>query len=289
MNGSLSISGSEGRRAGAFSMLELLLAMSIMGVIVAALYGMFYHTQRALRMNVNQVDVLESTRLALDLIRRDVAQMAPCNRPGGTNFTAAVSRPYWRPSQGLPVVQVLPDGERRTNILQEAFLLTRRAEPFEAVVYRVLYAKNGVGVLARYATNALPWTFNPTNLCPAALSAPPELFIPALEGVVHFRFVPYDADGFPMVYWTTNNYGPNVWLEEDLGGETRSAFLNDRLPAYVELELGVLEPSAYQQYKSFPAGSAQAFKFLQNRAGQVHLFRQRMAVPRGSATRAIVR
>ena len=54
----------------AFSIMELLVAVSIMTFIVYALYQMFHQTQKALRGNITQVDVLESGRAALEMMSR---------------------------------------------------------------------------------------------------------------------------------------------------------------------------------------------------------------------------
>ena len=90
-----------------------------------------------------------------------------------------------------------------------------------------------------------------------------------------------NAFPYPSVLLATNApnlyYAPNLYLTRDRAStETRFAFLSNALPAYLELELGVLEPKARDQYQAFAAGSIMAQRFLSNRAGQVHLFRQRI-------------
>ena len=108
---------SEARRATqrAFSLMELMLSVSIMVVIVGALYAMFYQTQKALRSSVNQVDVLESGRVAMDLLSRELSQMAPTRLANSTNFVAFLTPVY------QPVVQRVPVAGNlfRTNRLQE--------------------------------------------------------------------------------------------------------------------------------------------------------------------------
>lgn len=266
------------RRQPGFSLLELLLAISIMGVIIVALYGMFYQVQRGLRANVTQVDVLEGSRATMDLLTRDMTDMAPCDRFLGTNLTGRVA--YWP-----PVVQNLMGGARRTNFLYELAFLTRYNQEFSATSYRVLFAGNGVGTLSRYATNALPWVMDPTNLVHQVLRQTPERFTPVLKGVIHFRVVPYDALGLPMIYRPTNVYQPEVLLTLDQGGETAFAFTSNALPAYLEVELGIIEPQTLAQYEGFPAGSTRALEFLADHAGQVQLFRQRIPIRLGATMR----
>jgi hypothetical protein len=45
----------------------------------------------------------------------------------------------------------------------------------------------------------------------------------------------------------------------------------------VDFELGILEQSAYDRYKSLPVYNAQT-NYLAHQAGHVHLFRQRVSV-----------
>jgi hypothetical protein len=54
-------------------------------------------------------------------------------------------------------------------------------------------------------------------------------------------------------------------------------FTNNAVPAYVELELGVLEPAVLKRYDSIPDPLI-ASNFLAAHAGNVHLFRQRIAI-----------
>lgn len=271
------------RRRRAFSLLELMLAITITSVIVVALYSMFYQVQRGLRANVTQVDVLEGSRAAMDIISRDVAAMSPSDRELGTNLTAYISAAYWPPT-----VQLLAGGTSvRTNVLQEVGFLSRYGQEFTATSYRVIEANNGVGALARYTTNATPWRVDPTNLIASALAQPPQRFTRLLEGVIHFQTTPYDALGLPMIARPTNIYAPEVLLEADVGGYTRFAFLSNALPAYLEIELGVLEPRTLEQFKTFPQGSDRAKRFLAEHAGQVHLFRQRVPVRLGAEMRPL--
>jgi hypothetical protein len=46
----------------------------------------------------------------------------------------------------------------------------------------------------------------------------------------------------------------------------------------VEFELGVLEPQTLARYRSIPDVTTQS-NFLASHAGNVHLFRQRIAIP----------
>src|SRR5580698_5587978 len=61
----------------AFSMVELLVAMTLMTLIVLALMAVFNSTQRAFRASVTQTDILEGGRATMDLISTDLRGMVP--------------------------------------------------------------------------------------------------------------------------------------------------------------------------------------------------------------------
>jgi prepilin-type N-terminal cleavage/methylation domain-containing protein len=310
---------SEARRATqrAFSLMELMLSVSIMVVIVGALYAMFYQTQKALHSSVNQVDVLESGRVAMDLLGRELSQMAPTRLAGGlppaaftrrnandsvalftalqgegVNFAAFLTPVY------QPVVQRLPVAGNlfRTNRLQEIYFFSRYGQAVSGTCYRVLYANNGVGTLSRFTTNANVADLQRLRLPVSSLALLAEQqastnFAPIASGVIHFRVLAYDTFGLPMT-WPTNRYDANsVWLVPDpydlsapaAAKETRCAFVSNALPAYLDIELGVLEPTTLAQFQSFPAGSSMATSFLSNHIGQVQLFRQRVPIAESAA------
>src|SRR5688572_31806835 len=97
------------RSEQAFSLIEIMVAVTLLSVITLGLLAMFYQTQRAFRVGTSQVDVLENGRAALQLICRDLQQMHVSNMDSVTNF-------YVEPANGLPVVMDLPDGSKRQNI-----------------------------------------------------------------------------------------------------------------------------------------------------------------------------
>ncbi|MEY2789591.1 MAG: hypothetical protein RLZZ34_2734 [Verrucomicrobiota bacterium] len=63
-------------RAGAFSLLELMISVGLLTVIILALYAMFDQTQKAFRQSLNQADLSEGGRSALDLMVRSVERAA---------------------------------------------------------------------------------------------------------------------------------------------------------------------------------------------------------------------
>ncbi|HOY58803.1 MAG TPA: prepilin-type N-terminal cleavage/methylation domain-containing protein [Verrucomicrobiota bacterium] len=311
-------------RQRAFSLMELMLALGIMAVIVGALYGMFHHTQKALRSNVTQVDVLEAGRAAMDFLIRDFEQLAASDVDGETNLLVGMSplpllvndeavlkRLYYTTNpppdfDGYnPVIQKLMGASAtRTNTLGEVYLLNRVGDRFIGTSYRVINATNGVGTLARHSGEMLARHMAFGWLSSNILTTPAFSYASIIDRVLHFRIQAYDATGLPMTWNTTNRFmglvdfnndgflnrldaiyypsiklNTNVFIARDrLASETALLFLTNALPSYIEIELGLLEPRAYEQYRAFDAGSTMARQFLQNRAAQVHLFRQRIPI-----------
>src|SRR6266699_2420166 len=68
------------RRLRGFSLLEMMVAVTLLLIIIAALLAMFYQTQRAFRLSATQVDVLESGRAAMELIGAELPEIAPSYR-----------------------------------------------------------------------------------------------------------------------------------------------------------------------------------------------------------------
>jgi len=155
--------------SSAFTLVELMVAMSVLTLIVLVLFKIFDKTQSALRSNVAQVDVLEGGRAIMDLLKRDLEQMTAPDGLDTNNINFYVGL-------GSPVnVLDLPGSESwtaRTNYLDEVCFLKLNRDSamnltWDATVYRVLsrvnttpdrftnrvyatnYAGEGVGWLAR--------------------------------------------------------------------------------------------------------------------------------------------
>lgn len=303
------------RASPGFSLMELLLAVGIMGVIVGALYGMFHHTQRALRSNLTQVDVLEGGRSVMEVLTRQLTQVVPSRVPGAVNLM------FRRTAGYQPLVQPLMTGNTaRTNVLFELFFLSRYDRDYEGTLYRVLDATNGVGTLARVSTNFPSWQLNNDTLAwmfSSLLARPPQDYVPLAEGVVHFRIDAYDGDGWPFnrergawmmlasnrVYYPQVSVyidrvtGTNVYFRNNVvlqpgtdsnwPNEIESAYLDTALPASLDVELALLESKANDQYKALGPGSPLASRFLANKAAQVHLFRQRIPLRQAPAIQAV--
>ncbi len=155
------------RRSGrlAFTLVELMVAMSVLTLIVFVLFKIFDKTQRAMRSNAAQVDVMEGGRAVMDLLRRDLEQM---ESPEGlttnnVNFYAGLAvrgasleLPGYDPDDS----STWPDNLKQ-NYLDEIYFLrpsreSTSNEVWEATVYRVLARTNLTPnelVYPQYATN----------------------------------------------------------------------------------------------------------------------------------------
>ena len=69
------------RNKGAFSIAELLIAISLLAVVVLALYSIFSQTQKAFRSSINQVDVNEGGRAAMGILVRDLERAVATGLP----------------------------------------------------------------------------------------------------------------------------------------------------------------------------------------------------------------
>jgi type II secretory pathway pseudopilin PulG len=271
--------------AAAFTLVEIMVVMAMLTVIILGLMAMFNQTQRAFRAGLAQTDQLEGGRMSSDLFMRDLQQIAPTFQTNGVNFYTQI------PNYTL-LQQILPASSYpRTNILENLFFMSRYNQTWSGIGYfvrtnpSVAGVMNPVGTLYRFETNVsraqiagdayLPYlTFlNATN---------PYNISKILDGVVHFRVVAYDPKGMILTNGSesiaSNNF---VTISNSFviaPGEVEfSAYSNNIVPAYVDVEVGVLEPAVLKRYNSIPGGTAR-LNFLANHAGNVQLFRQRIAI-----------
>ncbi len=291
-----------GRRR-AFTIVELLVAISILTLIVLVLYGLFDQVQKALRSNVAQVDVHEGGRAGMELLSREMEQMQAGNRAGITNIQIRLTGPPYQQA-------LLGANENRTNLLEGIIFLSHSNKSWFATSYKVLEFTNRVGnpfasdarfagrvgTLCRFTRRISDLDFANTNLLANAMKILDPALDPTpnyqvltnyqrvIDGVVHFRIHAYDTNGYSMNYLT--NRFANVSMIYDplntspagtLAAETRYAFVNFALPACLEVELGILEPQVLERYRSYPNATV-AGNYLARQAGAIHLFQQRVPV-----------
>jgi type II secretory pathway pseudopilin PulG len=303
---------SKSRRRAAFSVIELMLAVAIMGVIIYALYSVFNQTQRALRSGQTQSDVSERARAIMEMVARELEQAQPThiginglqevNMMGGLEYPPQVIRAEGR-------TDIAP----RTNYLHNLFFLTKRANAWMGIGYRVIYVSNSVGVLQRFqSTNVLGHAPYSNHLSSAFVNERLNStnYHHVADGVIHLSVIPFDHRGYRMGWDTTDtNVEPyKVWRQRasgsqiaaasdvtrtneanvvlaqsfpDAEGEFSSnfAFRSNALPAYLDLQLGILEPETLAQYYTMVRdGNPNATNFLARQIGKVHLFRERIPI-----------
>ena len=279
--------------SAAFTLVEIMVVMILLSVIVLGLMAMFNQTQRAFRAGMAQTDQLEGGRMFTDLLVRDLQQITPTHQTNGMNFYAQI------PDYVL-LAQILPGTSNslsRTDLLQNLFFTSRYNQTWSGIGYYVrtnasFYGNvNQVGTLYRFETNVPISLMAGTNsLMPylTYLTATNPLNISKiLDGVVEFRIHCYDLNGMMITngtpsissnsFWTITNAAtltpPGIPRDEVLF----YGFSNNIVPAYVEVQIGVLEPAVLKRYRSIPDPIAQA-NFLASHGGNVQLFRQRVAI-----------
>ncbi len=325
------------RGARGFTITELLVAVSLMSLIVLALYAMFNQVQKALRSNEAQIDSTERGRSVLELVSRELESARVGMQPSVTNFWVRVA-PDSRSVQEdvLPAsLGPAPVSAPRTNAFDHVFWLAKSDRAWRGMGYAVLQptltntverlgpGANGMGTLYRFETQEADreYNFPTTNLFAQFLGLLPGETAPQAQwpsvtnfsqvasGIVHFKVLPYDTAGNLMSYGTTNldsNYRmvraavngtaipypasniegtllplANVTLRQTFSGnqtETIAAFRSNALPAYLELELGILEPDTMRQYNQFLKDEqpAMAKRYLDRRLAKVQIFRKRI-------------
>ena len=281
-------------RCRAFTIVELLVAISVLTLIVLVLFGLFDQVQKALRGNIAQVDVSEGARAAMQLMASEMEQMEAGNVAASTNLYVGLTASLYRQA-------LLDPGTNRVNVLDEVFFLSHENKSWSGTGYRILqapanaiatsFANAGVGTLCRYSVRANDADFPNASVLPrsnlvvqvmqAKLNGSNNLanYQPVVDGVVHFRIRAFDTNGVLMVsnIYPNVNIFTNVVFLGQVTGETQYTFTRSALPSYLELELGILEPHVLERLKSFPDPTV-ASNFLARQVGAVHLFQQRIPI-----------
>jgi type II secretory pathway pseudopilin PulG len=326
--------------AAAFTVIELMLAVAILGVIIFALYSVFNETQRALRKSETSSDIGQKARAIVEILSAELEQARPTMSfyfvtNSGTRWPVKETNMFggleatFIPANFVMNVQN-PAIQPRTNFIHNLFFYNNRTNAWQGIGYRVVYFTNGVGTLQRYETNIFghrPFgNHGVSNFLNVALTNYAYRHI--ADGVVHLSFIPYDHNGRRLGWDTdrhnvagydTNLYnvirrryedsGPGpiitprsdttdtnlntVTLQEavptladppgnytpNIQYTTAFAFLSNSLPAYIEMEFGMLEPETLSQYyMMLDDENPNAASFLQKQIGKVHLFRQRIPI-----------
>lgn len=295
MTPATSISGSPSFRANrfclrrAFSLIEVLVAVTLMSVIVIGLLAMFSQTQRAFRTGITQVDIMEGGRAACELMARELEQTTATGLPNTLNFFAQWNG--YSLIQSLPGTNGLGNLQWRTNILDDVFFFTRENRNWQGVGYRV-ESPDLVGTLYRYESNVVNLDLDFVTQADAVTS--PVKFRDRvystrrsriIDGVVHLRLLAYDANGQLIV----NNYGSAIGVTNHIPPSSPDwtpelsyeyHFRSNAVPAYLDLELGILEAKTAERCRNLPLALQAEFltSTSKTKVGNVQVFRQRITV-----------
>ena len=279
------------RNARAFSLVEILVVVSLMSLVVLALMAVFSSTQRAFRSSVTQSDVLEGSRATMEMIAADLRALTPSggysNAPNSCPVNLFTVGNYYYDNTYTPLLQTLPGSSvKRENVLNYFFVLGRENTKWTATgyivdntstsplypLYRFYSETNAMnspqGLVDQFVNyiNGKQWT-NMSHL---------------IDGVVHLTIHAYDTNGtwinnLSLPYYTNANN--TLFIPSNYGyGIPQFYMFSNTVPAAVELELGVLEDHTLQRAESLPNASLRA-QYLSGQAGTVHLFRQRVTIP----------
>jgi hypothetical protein len=124
----------------AFTLIEILVTMTLLAFIVLGLFAAFDQVQRAFLSSMNQVDRLEAGRAVTEMLPREFEQAAASGR-NAVNFCAQVIPNCAPLTQSLPGTAV-----QRTNLLEDCFLLLRQNQTWIGIGYcvRIMDAKGGL-------------------------------------------------------------------------------------------------------------------------------------------------
>ena len=291
---------SANRERSAFSLVEVMVVVSLLSLIVLALMAVFSSTQRAFRAAVTQTDVLEGSRAAMELMASDLRAMTPSDGASNAAVNFVVTNNYNNRNILPLLVQSLPGTTRsRSNLLQEVFILNHLNNGWWGVGYAIKTNSSGnpnlpgnLYSLYRMQYPLPPGTNDPTFLFNSQVFRnffvnPTNGGSHLLDGVVHFVVRAYDLNGV----WLTNGYtaGQTNKLKTNAvsfyrltsggvrNGECGVLMSSNAVPAAVELQLGVLEDRTLQHAEALPTDTART-NYLWDKSGNVHLFRQRVTI-----------
>jgi len=298
------------RPSPAFTLVEILVTISLLAFIILGLFAVFNQVQRAFRSSMNQVDQLEAGRAVTEMLPRELEQTIPAGYafPNGVNFYAFIpnSTPLTQSLPGTPVP--------RTNLLEDCFMLLRTNQTWIGIGYCVRTndsqgrlwlpecgsGQMGVGSLYRFTTN-LPVLYDTaTGSSPlnGLAQDPSQLYIDFLnacspgspastvisnricDGVIHFRFRAFDTNGVLLTPLSVIPQATAIFYSTVAPGEIGLyKFCSNAVPASVEMELGILEQHAVDRYNSIGTPAAR-LNYLQSAdhylSSRVQLFRQRI-------------
>ena len=251
----------------AFSLIEIMLAVALMTIIMLGLLAMFYQTQRAMRLGTAQVDAMGTGDAAMQVIMRELKEVVS----GNTVF------PHLQTRTPYPLLAWPRDFSTfpQSTALQELFFIRRQNDDWIGTGYFIdpIADQGGAGTLHRFEHSEPAWKSNALFLIYDAFDKADRNTAPRLaERVAHFQIRAFNADGTNIFGNGRTNVAPIV-IE----------FTNTLVPAYLDLELAVVEPKAFERFRARydtnnPTTGPFALAYLTNQVARLHLFRQRIPI-----------
>jgi hypothetical protein len=291
------------RHSRALTILEMLVSTALLSFIVLGLTAMFIQTQKAFKTGIKQITVTDAGRSIVDMIAADFSQMSD---PHFTNvynsYTNNQFSPYVYPTNlywqsiDSDLIQSNINGSGvlapfRTNQLEDIFAIVLTNNNWLGIGYSVSNwftngtgAFPGIGTLYRYVTNTTVPLTNNNILFPSFQSSLANNFTNfhrIADGVVHLKITAYDASGNEDPAELNFPYGPLSYPTVVQNPTNSFLYVTNYLPHSIDIELGILEPEAFEHARAlFAAGAIPAAQqYLANAAGQVEIFRQHIIIP----------
>ena len=237
-----------------------MVSITLLAAIMIGLLAMFNQAQKALHIAHMQSDVFENARGAMQIVSRDLVDMTSVT---DNNLTYAPSS--FVTNWGLTLPNVPINGDPNPIFL-DSFWLTRLNDDWTGVGYYVADATYGVGTLYRFSGTVREARI--ADLYGAFTAPMPTNTHRVSDGIVHFLLRPTYVEGF-----NTNN-GAVLY-----GNDIRRVLRSNDLPAFVDVEIGVLETATLKQFEALkPVDAAAAKTFLTNHVGRIHFFRERVPI-----------
>lgn len=266
----------------ALTVLEMLVSVTLLVVIVVGLTAMFVQTQRAFKAGVRQTTVTDAGHGVLDMVAEDLSQVSDAQNTNIANL-------YWGWFATNTSVQYQdnPANVYRTNQLQYIFALVHTNTQWMCVGYAVSNYAGGAGTLYRFLTNTEdPLTINAFfdrfNIFLGGLNTFTPQFHRVADGVVHLKIRAFDQFGNESPFEQGLDYAPvSTHFFYPVPGYNNNLLLvapPAGLPATIQLEVGILEPEAFDQLRALPPNSPARVRMLGSAGGKIQIYRQNIPI-----------
>jgi hypothetical protein len=289
------------------TLIEILVAVSLLVVITGGLALMFGQTTKVFQQGTTQADVMEAGRAAFQYVTRDLAEVTANYRSNQVNIevAAAFSYPYNHvPAPEENIILGTVNGVNVSPFFHNVLLVTeRRKDLYLTGFWLSNSVHNAAPAGETYGFGTL-WIFK-TNLPASTSLYAPDIFnlalkgrnatstdskpegrsFPLIDGVVHFRVIPYDTNGYAFTN-NTRNVANNlqapgkgfVQPEGHLVWNSGYRFVSNAVPAFLEVEMAILEPRAVEVARGMPNETAARSYLLRNQE-KIHIFRKQIPIP----------